>query len=59
MWRLLRCGDPDVRNELGWALEEEVGFYATWQAFEHGIVLLNHADHVFILYDDGTWGYIE
>ena len=53
------CSDPDVRDELGWALEEEVGFYTTWQAFEHGIVLLSHTDHVFILYDGGTWDYIE
>ncbi|MFN2269556.1 MAG: hypothetical protein ACK2US_01885 [Anaerolineae bacterium] len=53
------CSDPDVRDKLGWALEEEAGFYTTWQEFEHGLVLLSRANHVFILYDDGTWDYIE
>jgi hypothetical protein len=53
------CDDPAVRDGLGWALEEEAGFYTTWQPFEHGLVLLSRANHVFILYDDGTWDYIE
>jgi hypothetical protein len=53
------CNVPDVRARLGWALEEEIGYNATWQQFEHGVALLNHAGHVLILYDGGTWGYIE
>jgi hypothetical protein len=53
------CDDPAVRDGLGWALEEEAGFYTTWQQFEHGLVLLSRADHVFILHDNGTWDYIE
>jgi hypothetical protein len=53
------CGNPDVRGGLGWALENEEGYDATWQEFRHGIVLLNRGNHVFVLYDDSTWQYIE
>jgi hypothetical protein len=53
------CGNPEVRDRLGWALENEAGYDATWQEFQHGIVLLNRGSHIFVLYDDGTWQYIE
>lgn len=53
------CSNPDVRARLGWALENEAGHDTTWQAFEHGIVVLNRGNHIFVLYDDSTWQYIE
>jgi hypothetical protein len=53
------CNTPDVRNRLGWALEKEAGYDATWQEFEDGLALLNRAEHIFILYEDGMWQYVE
>jgi hypothetical protein len=53
------CHTPGVRDGLGWALEEEAGHDAIWQAFERGDALQGRADHIFIFYHDGTWGYIE
>jgi hypothetical protein len=53
------CGDSGVRDGLGWALEMETGYDATWQAFEHGLVVLNRGNHIFVMYNDGTWDYIE
>lgn len=53
------CNVPGVRDGLGWALEREVGYDAPWQQFERGQVLQSRANHVFVLYEDGTWGYIE
>jgi hypothetical protein len=53
------CNVTGVRYALGWALETEVGYDAVWQQFKHGHVLQSRADHIFVFYDDGTWGYIE
>jgi hypothetical protein len=53
------CNTPDVRNRLGWALEKEAGYDATWQEFEDGLALLNRVEHIFILYEDGMWQYVE
>ncbi len=54
------CSIIAVRQALGWALEEEVGYNAVWQEFEHGRVFQSRADHIFIFfYDTGVWGYIE
>ena len=53
------CNAPGVRDKLGWALEKEAGHDATWQTFEQGLVLLNRANHIFVLYKDGTWEYVE
>lgn len=53
------CNTTGVRDALGWALQEEMGYGAMWLEFEHGHVLQSHANHVFIFYDDGSWDYIE
>ena len=53
------CRVPGVRDELGWALEKEMGYDAMYQGFEHGRVLQSRASHLFVFYDDGTWAYIE
>ena len=49
------CYAPGVRDKLGWALEEEEGYYATWQTFQHGDALANRDNHIFVLYDDERW----
>lgn len=49
------CNTPGVQGRLGWALEEEKGYQAVWQNFEHGHVLHNRQDVLFVLYDDVTW----
>lgn len=53
------CNTAGVRDALGWALEEEMGYDTVWQEFEHGHALQSRLDHIFIFYDDGTWDYIE
>jgi hypothetical protein len=53
------CNVPGVRDKLGWGLETEMAYEATWQAFSLGHVILSRADHIFVLYDDGSWQYIE
>ncbi len=53
------CSTAGVRDGLGWALEEEAGYDAVWQEFDHGYVLQSRANHVFIFHDDETWDYIE
>jgi hypothetical protein len=53
------CNNPHVRDGLGWALEKEAGYDATWQEFENGLALSNRAEHIFVLYEDNTWQYIE
>ncbi len=54
------CDTIGVRQALGWALEEEVGYEAVWQEFEHGRVFQSSKNLLFIFfYNDGTWGYIE
>jgi hypothetical protein len=51
------CNIASAKYLLGWAVEEEVGYNTVWQRFEHGHVLLNHLDQMFVFYDDGTWGW--
>lgn len=53
------CNVPGVRDRLGWALENEVGYGTMWQTFAHGMVVLNRGDHIFVLYDDGTWDFVD
>jgi len=54
------CNTPGVRQALGWALEEEVGYDTVWQEFERGRVLQSSANRLFIFfYESGTWSYIE
>jgi len=49
------CAAPAVRAGLGWALEEEQGYQATWQDFERGHLQLNRENVLFVFFDDGTW----
>lgn len=53
------CNIPGVRESLGWGLEKEAAYEATWQAFTLGHIILSRADHIFVLYDDGSWQYVE
>ncbi len=54
------CKNSFMRDLLGWALENEVGYNAHWQPFEHGHVWQNRADHLYVfLYDYWWWNYIE
>jgi len=53
------CNTAGVRDALGWAVENELGYEAVWQEFEGGHALQSRANHVYIFYSDGTWGYIE
>ncbi|MDY6875760.1 MAG: hypothetical protein SWK90_06105 [Chloroflexota bacterium] len=53
------CNNDSVRNRLRWALEVETGYNTLWQEFEHGHVFRSLANHIFVFYDDETWGYIE
>jgi hypothetical protein len=53
------CYALGVRDRLGWALEPEAGYDATWQTFQHGIAIVNRGNHIFVMYDDGTWAYID
>jgi hypothetical protein len=53
------CNTPNVRASLGWALEQETGYDALWQPFESGYVLQSHANHLFVFYANGSWGYLE
>jgi hypothetical protein len=53
------CNTPNVRASLGWALGQETGYDALWQPFESGYVLQGRANHLFVFYANGTWGYIE
>lgn len=52
------CNTAGVRDKLGWALEEETGYDAVWQEFEHGHVLQGRSNEIFVFYDDGTWDYL-
>lgn len=53
------CNTPGVRDGLGWALHEEIGYSAVWQEFERGHVLQGRLNGIFVFHDDGTWDYIE
>jgi hypothetical protein len=53
------CYATGVRDKLGWALEPEAGYDSTWQTFQHGIAIVNRGNHIFVLYDNGTWVYID
>jgi hypothetical protein len=53
------CNTAGVRDALGWALAEEMGYEAVEQEFERGHVFQNRTKHLFIYYDDGTWDYVE
>jgi hypothetical protein len=49
------CNIATAKYLLGWAVEEEIGYNTVWQKFDHGHVLLNHLNQMFVFYDDGTW----
>jgi hypothetical protein len=49
------CNTPGVRAGLGWALEDEQGYQAMWQTFEHGHLLPNRQGVLFAFYSDGSW----
>lgn len=53
------CNTDGVRTGLGWAVAEEAGYSTVWQTFEHGYALQSLTKHIFVFYDDGTWGYVE
>lgn len=54
------CSNYYVRYALNWALEEEVGYNAQWQPFEHGRVWQSRANHLYVFfYDYWWWSYIE
>lgn len=44
-----------VRDNLSWATTEERGLYASWQAYEGGVMLWSDILGFFVLYNDGTW----
>ncbi|MCP4539601.1 MAG: PQQ-binding-like beta-propeller repeat protein [Chloroflexi bacterium] len=49
------CNIAIAKSLLGWATEEEVGYNTVWQKFEHGHMLLNRWNQLFVFHDDGTW----
>jgi hypothetical protein len=49
------CATLAVRAGLGWALEEEQGYQATWQDFERGHSRINRENVLFVFFDDGRW----
>ncbi len=51
------CNIASAEYLLGWAVEEEIGYDTVWQRFEHGHVLLNRQNQMFVFYDDGTWSW--
>ena len=53
------CNTPNVRASLAWALAQEAGYDTLWQPFESGYVLQSRANHLFVFYANGTWGYLE
>jgi hypothetical protein len=53
------CNIPGVRDTLGWGLESERAYETTWQEFGLGHVIMSRAAHIFVLYDGGSWQYIE
>jgi len=53
---LLWCNEPGIKEGLGSALQEELGFTSEWQTFEHGqMVFLGGRLAVYALLDDGTF----
>ncbi|MBM4428884.1 MAG: hypothetical protein FJ026_00865 [Chloroflexi bacterium] len=53
---LVWCVEPGVKEGLGWASEDEVGYAGEWQAFEHGHMLSSRAgDAVYVLFETGIW----
>ncbi len=53
------CKNVEVRNQLGWALENESGYDAVWQSFDHGAVIKSRTGRLFILYQYGFWSYVD
>jgi len=51
------CRNPEVREQLGWALANEVGYETVWQSFEHADVVKSNDGHIFVLSHDGSWSY--
>jgi hypothetical protein len=45
IWR----NNEDIRNSLGWAIESELPYAATWQDFDNGSMFLADLNRVFIL----------
>jgi len=49
------CTYETVRSELGWATDNERGYYATTQDFEHGLIMRTDGGTTYVLYGDGWW----
>lgn len=50
------CTFDAMRERLGWAVEEESGFRADVQIFEHAVVWVTDRKEAYILHEGGTWG---
>jgi serine/threonine protein kinase len=48
-----QLGGPEA--EIGWATNDEEGYYAHWQNFEHGFMWGGHDGYIYVFYDDNTW----
>ncbi|MBN2007553.1 MAG: hypothetical protein JXA21_29680 [Anaerolineae bacterium] len=53
------CKNAEVREQLGWAVENEVGYETTWQSFDRAVIVKNRAGHLFIFYNNGSWSYVD
>lgn len=53
------CRNVEVRNQLGWAVENEAGYDTVWQAFDRATIVKSHTGRLFILYNSGYWSYVE
>jgi len=52
---LIWCTDPQLKSLLGWAIEEERGTTAQFQAFQGGEMLRYVDETVLVLYQNGFW----
>lgn len=53
---LVYTGQANVATRLGCASDKEVGFSATLQSFEHGVMIQRLDTHqVFVVHADGSW----
>jgi hypothetical protein len=49
------CHTSGVRDRLGWALETETGYSATWQRFDRATVVWGTGGTLFVFYHNGMW----
>jgi Tol biopolymer transport system component len=52
---LMWCNLPDLRQQLGKAIDCERGYQATMQSFTQGFLLRNDQGRTYALFDDGEW----